>query len=66
MLSQDAQNLAKSIKEIEAKAIQMAHVLNCIAVNLRSLSESLSYIENNAIVHQPTERPFYEDIKETA
>ena len=31
MLSQDAQNLAKSIKEIEAKATQMAHVLNCFS-----------------------------------
>lgn len=51
MLSQDAQNLAKSIKEIEAKATQMAHVLNCIASNLRSLSESLAYIENHALVN---------------
>ena len=66
MLSQDAQNLAKSIKEIENKATLMAHVLNCIASNLRSLGESLAYIENHALANQPSERPVYEDIKETA
>lgn len=66
MLSQDAKNLTNSIRDLQHKAEQMAHVLDCIKINLQSLADSLTVLERNTIVSQPSERPSYEDYQNIA
>ena len=66
MLSQDSRNLTKSVQELQHKAEQMADILGCIKINLQSLTDSLVSIEQNKIIHQPTERREYEDFDEIA
>lgn len=65
MISQDAQNLTNSIREMENKATKMAHILNCIAINMQCLTDSLKCLEQNTTAAH-LERANYEDFEDIA
>lgn len=66
MLSQDAQNLTNSIRDLQHKAEQLSHVLDCVKVNLQCLTDSLKTLEQTTLVQRTPEHPIYEDFPETA
>lgn len=66
MLSQDAQNLANSLKELQHKTEQLHSVLGCIQVNLQCLSDSLKTLEQTTLVQRTPESPVYKDYSKTA
>lgn len=66
MLSQDAQNLANSLKELQHKTEQLYSVLGCIQVNLQCLSDSLKTLEQTTLVQRTPEYPVYKDYSKTA
>ena len=66
MLSQDAQNLTNSIRDLQHKAEQITHVMECVRVNLQCQTDSLKTLEQTTFIQRTPEHPVYEDFQETA